>query len=251
MADWRESDAVSNLRDMKEDSSEGSAQPHSIMLVEDAEPVRQRLSKILKEMSDGALVLEAANVADALRQYDLLKPGTLLLDLGLPDGDGLDVLRHVKTADKDCVVVVLTNYADPETRQKCLEKGADYVFSKSHEFEHAIAAARHASEKILARISKKAGAQRIRRANLVVSSTYGLHVRPAAQLVKVAQGFKANIRIAYNNNKADAKSILEVMTLGAEHGAEVAVTAEGGDAEKAIAALEALFASRFNESAGS
>ncbi|MGD9873875.1 MAG: HPr family phosphocarrier protein [Kiritimatiellia bacterium] len=233
---------------MKQEPLIPAAETHSILLVDDAEPIRQRLRKVLDEASAGVIVAEAASVAEAINQYEALKPGTILLDLGLPDGDGIEVLRHAKTADSDCVVVILSNYADPETRKHCAALGADFVFSKSHEFEHAISAVRHASERVLARISRKAGARRLHSANLVVSSPYGLHVRPAAQLVKVAQGFKANIHIAFNGGKADAKSILEVMTLGAEHGAEVAVTAEGGDAAKAIAALEALFAGSFNES---
>jgi phosphocarrier protein len=82
---------------------------------------------------------------------------------------------------------------------------------------------------------------------LVVSAAIGLHTRPAVMLVKLAQEFNAEIEIALDGKKVNAKSIMGILTLGAEHGAVVKVSAKGEDAEKAIVAITQLFGSNFNE----
>jgi phosphotransferase system HPr (HPr) family protein len=64
-----------------------------------------------------------------------------------------------------------------------------------------------------------------------------LHARPAAQFVRTAVGFSADIAIAVNGRQADAKSLLAVLALGAEPGTELRLTASGEDAPLALDAL--------------
>jgi phosphotransferase system HPr (HPr) family protein len=64
-----------------------------------------------------------------------------------------------------------------------------------------------------------------------------LHARPAAQFVRTAVGFSADIAIAVNGRQADAKSLLAVLALGAEGGTELRLTASGEDAPLALDAL--------------
>ena len=59
---------------------------------------------------------------------------TLLLDLQLRDGIGLDVLTRVKQVRPDLHVIVLTNFATQQYRQASLSAGADYCLDKSREF---------------------------------------------------------------------------------------------------------------------
>lgn len=82
---------------------------------------------------------------------------------------------------------------------------------------------------------------------LVLVNKVGLHARPASLWVQTAGRFKAKITVVSSGRTANAKSILEVMQLGARYGAELAVTAEGDDAAAAIAALAELVQSRFGE----
>ena len=67
----------------------------------------------------------------------------------------------------------------------------------------------------------------------------GLHARPAAQFVKTAKGFESEISIHKGDRKANAKSSLNIMTLGAKHGDRVVIHAQGKDAEAAVEALVA------------
>ena len=64
-----------------------------------------------------------------------------------------------------------------------------------------------------------------------------LHARPAAQFVRTAVGFDADIAIAVDGRRADAKSLLSILALGAEGGSELRLTASGQDAPLAIDAL--------------
>ena len=64
-----------------------------------------------------------------------------------------------------------------------------------------------------------------------------LHARPAAQFVRTAVGFSADIAVAVNGREANAKSLLAVLALGAEGGTELRLTASGDDAPLALDAL--------------
>lgn len=70
-----------------------------------------------------------------------------------------------------------------------------------------------------------------------IDDEVGLHARPAAVFVRTAAGFSADITVTRDDRTADAKSLLEVLQLEAGKGAVITVTAEGDDADAAIAAL--------------
>jgi phosphocarrier protein len=82
---------------------------------------------------------------------------------------------------------------------------------------------------------------------VTVSNRQGIHARPAHALATLAGTFQASIEIVRGGIVADAKSILAIMTLAAEQGAELLLRAEGDDAHQALAALERLISSGFGE----
>ena len=84
---------------------------------------------------------------------------------------------------------------------------------------------------------------------LSIDNSVGLHARPAALFVQTASKFHSEITVQHGENRANAKSILEVLTLGAGKGAEISVSAEGEDAAQALKALEDLVHSNFGEAA--
>jgi phosphocarrier protein FPr len=73
---------------------------------------------------------------------------------------------------------------------------------------------------------------------IVIQNRTGLHARPAKVLVNLAKQFKSNISLQHSGKKANAKSMVSVLTLGAVCGSEITVQADGADEEKAIAELE-------------
>jgi phosphocarrier protein HPr len=69
-----------------------------------------------------------------------------------------------------------------------------------------------------------------------------LHARPAGAFVRAAAAFGATIEVRANGRQADAKSILQVLGLGADGGTELAISASGDDAAAAVARLAELVA---------
>jgi phosphotransferase system HPr (HPr) family protein len=78
---------------------------------------------------------------------------------------------------------------------------------------------------------------------ITVTQPEGLHARPAAQLVQLANRFQSTVKIRHNGREANAKSIMAVMSLGASAGAEVELDVQGSDAEQASAELTAFLGS--------
>jgi phosphocarrier protein len=75
----------------------------------------------------------------------------------------------------------------------------------------------------------------------------GMHARPAAEFVKLANRFRAKIAVRKDDLMVDGKSIMGVMMLAAECGSSLTITTDGADAEQAMAALLALVADGFHE----
>ena len=67
-----------------------------------------------------------------------------------------------------------------------------------------------------------------------------LHARPAGALVRAASAYQSSITLSAGDRCADAKSILQVLALGATGGTELAVTASGSDASEALEAISGL-----------
>lgn len=83
---------------------------------------------------------------------------------------------------------------------------------------------------------------------LPVLNRLGLHARAAAKIAALAGTFQAEIFLENNGAKADARSILDILTLGCPQGSEIIVRAAGPDAVQAMAAISDLFYHRFGES---
>lgn len=94
--------------------------PH-VLVVEDAEPARALIARSL--VVDGCRVAEAASAAEARIQLSKHAPDVVVLDLGLPDSSGLDLLR--KLVSIPVAVVVLTARGEEADRVRGLELGAD------------------------------------------------------------------------------------------------------------------------------
>jgi phosphocarrier protein HPr len=82
---------------------------------------------------------------------------------------------------------------------------------------------------------------------VVIQNKFGLHARPAAEFVKAAHRFSADIWVRKDELEVNGKSIMGMMMLAAERGSEIVIRASGSDAEEAIAALCEMVTGRFGE----
>lgn len=82
---------------------------------------------------------------------------------------------------------------------------------------------------------------------VTIVNTVGLHARPAAQIVKLASKYRSDVTLVRDDLAVNGKSIMGVMMLAAERGAQLRLRAEGPDAEEVLDALARLIADGFGE----
>ena len=109
--------------------------PATVLIVEDDAPVRTFLADNLT--ADGYDVLLAESVRDAIRHLEYKRPDVVLLDIGLPDGSGLEVLRRTREADgiasrldPGTPFLILSGHAGEIDRVRSFEAGTDDFLSK-------------------------------------------------------------------------------------------------------------------------
>ena len=81
----------------------------------------------------------------------------------------------------------------------------------------------------------------------LIVNRLGLHARAAAQLVRMANGFSSNVDLIKSSQSANAKTIMEVLMLGAAQGEDLVIEAHGDDEKEAVDAIVKLIDERFNE----
>jgi DNA-binding NarL/FixJ family response regulator len=109
--------------------------PVAVLVVEDSLQVRRRLCEKITEETSVQIVAQAGSAREALHAFQQLRPDAVILDMGLPDASGIEVLRQIKQAMPLCFVIVLTQYDEPMFAELARTLGADCFFHKSTEFE--------------------------------------------------------------------------------------------------------------------
>lgn len=105
-----------------------------VFIADDSPIVRVRLVNMISDINGITVTGVADNVSDAITQIELLRPDVVILDISMPGGSGIDVLKKVKQFKDGPCVIVLTNFPLPQYKNICFEEGADYFFDKSDEF---------------------------------------------------------------------------------------------------------------------
>ena len=117
-------------------STQTASEPASMRLfiVEDSSAVLERILRSIADVPNVSVVGSAMDVAHAIVGLDELHPDALLLDLHLPGGSGLDVLRTVRPSHPDMQVLVFTNFAAEPYRRAAMAAGADEFIDKNADF---------------------------------------------------------------------------------------------------------------------
>jgi phosphocarrier protein HPr len=95
-------------------------------------------------------------------------------------------------------------------------------------------------------LNKRSGPEKVKREVTIVNKL-GLHARPAAMFVRVANKHRAEIWVEKDGEQVNGKSIMGLMMLAAGQGTKLMISAEGSDADKAVQELETLIEGKFNE----
>jgi DNA-binding NarL/FixJ family response regulator len=106
-----------------------------IYIVEDACQTRKQIADNLAATKDFEIVGEAESVSDAKKGIHSISPETVILDISLPDGSGVEILKLIRKRRMEICVVVFTYDPSKELRNKCMELGAAAVFNKLDGFK--------------------------------------------------------------------------------------------------------------------
>ena len=105
-----------------------------VFLVDDSEQVLQHIRAMLTALPEIEVIGSAADVPEAIQSIKTKRPDVVLLDLHLPSGSGMQVLRMIKNEKLKTITIVLSNYAFPQYRESCAEAGAYAFLDKSTDF---------------------------------------------------------------------------------------------------------------------
>lgn len=111
-----------------------ASSPKSVYVVEDAPAIRQRIAELLEESEAIRIVGEADNPKSAIREILRIEPDSVVLDIQLIGGSGIEVLDAIHPTHPHIVFIMLTNFPSEQYRKKCMASGASYFLDKNSEF---------------------------------------------------------------------------------------------------------------------
>ncbi len=145
-------------------SAVATPRPITILLAGPHEPLRRSLRSLLAGQADLEIVAEATDVVGIMAAAAPVTPDLLLLDMEMPAGSGLEILRQVKAALPDLKIMALAIHSDKRFVRETLKAGADGYLLKylAHEelvtaVQHMASHGRYLSPSLVANLSEAAG----------------------------------------------------------------------------------------------
>jgi DNA-binding NarL/FixJ family response regulator len=105
-----------------------------VLIADDSEIIRSRIVKLLSGYQEIESIQEARDVKETIKKIHSSYPSVLILDVKMPDGNGIEVLDNISHDQHPPIVIVVTNYPFPEYKKEYMMAGADFFFDKSNEF---------------------------------------------------------------------------------------------------------------------
>ncbi|MCP2519420.1 response regulator transcription factor [SCandidatus Aminicenantes bacterium Aminicenantia_JdfR_composite] len=106
-----------------------------VFIANDSAMICERITEMLLEIPEIEVVGQAFTAPQVINSIKELKPDAVILDIRIPKGSGIDILRKIKKDHPETIILIFTNYPRSQYLKKCMELGADYFLSKSTEFD--------------------------------------------------------------------------------------------------------------------
>lgn len=111
---------------------------HKILLIDDSAMVGPRILKLLSAIPAVRLLGQAMTAKDGLQVCEEADPDIVILDINLPDGSGIRLLKELKIRKPHIRVIMLTNSSNEFYSKKCADLGAEFFLDKTKEFPQII-----------------------------------------------------------------------------------------------------------------
>lgn len=202
-----------------------------ILLVEDTHLLREGLRLVLKKVSDFELVEPASTGEETLNRVIYQKPDLILLDLGLPDTSGIDLIKQLKEKTPDSHILILTSSDDENKAMEAMSAGADGFCTKTNAHSHLELAIRSVMDG-KGWMEPSIGSSVLRKMTTLNASpnknSYDLSQREIDVIKLVIEGFSnqeiaANLKLSPDTIKSHIRRIMEKM--GVNDRTQIAVKA--------------------------
>jgi len=107
----------------------------NILVVDDVEMVRHRITELINELDRVGPITHAGTFEEGLQKLESVKPDLVLLDLSLPDKNGIELLRHISRKYPKTKVIVISNHANEYYKNLCSSLGALFFIDKSKDYD--------------------------------------------------------------------------------------------------------------------
>lgn len=112
-----------------------SMEQKAILIVDDSILIIERVTEILKDLETVSSITQVHSYSEARTALEYVRPDVVLLDINLPDTNGIELLRHLKKTDPTITVIMFSNRGNDYYRDLCQKIGADFFVDKSRGFE--------------------------------------------------------------------------------------------------------------------
>lgn len=124
-----EQEAVSQIR--KKDST-----PYRFLLVDDSEFARKNIARVVS-MLGGLIAGEASTGREAVVKYQEIRPDIVLMDISMPEMEGVDAVGEIIKEDKKATIVMVSSLGHKELVKKAIASGAKHFITKPVQVEYA------------------------------------------------------------------------------------------------------------------
>ena len=106
-----------------------------VYIADDSVVVREKLKEALEETDSIKVVGESGDAVQAITDIRRLDPQVTIIDIRMPGGGGLPVLKDLKSRTPNRIAFILTSFPFPQYREVYLSAGADYFFDKTKDIQ--------------------------------------------------------------------------------------------------------------------
>jgi DNA-binding NarL/FixJ family response regulator len=106
--------------------------PLRVLVVDDQAPFRSAMKAVLRRTTEFELVGEAASGTEAIELAEQLKPALVLMDINMPEMNGIEATRQLVSSDPDLVVILCSTYEAADLPPEVATSGARAYLNKEH-----------------------------------------------------------------------------------------------------------------------